>query len=129
MASFGVSRCAAVLEATEKALKSEKIQSTKQKGNVYFWRINQDPKAYYDLRVSNERSGDEICPQELRNAIVYTLRTKGELSKDVLVKEASVVLGYKRLGKNLEGALSAGVQFAKSTGAISCSPNGAFKLP
>ena len=129
MASFGVNKSTAVLDATEKALKAAKIKSTKQKGIVFCWANDQDPKAYYGLRVSNERSGDEICPQELRNAIVYALQTKGELSKDELIKEASVVLGYKRLGKNLEAALTAGVQFARSSGAIVYVTGGTFKLP
>ena len=129
MNSFGVNKGAAVLDATEKAIKAAKIKTTKQKGIIFCWAADQDPKAYYGLRVSKERSGDEICPQELRNAIVYALQTKGELAKDDLIKEASVVLGYKRLGKNLEAALTAGVQFAKSSGAIVFVPGGKYKLP
>lgn len=129
MASFGVNKSAAVLDATEKALKAVKIKSTKQKGIVFCWAPDQDPKAYYGLRVSNDRSGDEICPQELCNAVVYALQEKGELEKDDLIKEASVVLGYKRLGKNLEAALTAGVQFARASGAIVYVPGGKFKLP
>ncbi len=129
MASFGVNKSATVLDATEKALKAVKIKSTKQKGIVFCWSPDQDPKAYYGLRVSNDRSGDEICPQELCNAVVYALQTKDELGKDDLVKEASIVLGYKRLGKNLEAALTAGVQYARASGAIVYVPGGTFKLP
>ncbi|MBQ6371584.1 MAG: DUF3320 domain-containing protein, partial [Oscillospiraceae bacterium] len=129
MSSFGIYKSAAVLEATEKALKAVKIKSTKQKGIVFCWAPGQDPKAYYGLRVSGDRTGDEICPQELRNAIVYALQIKGELAKDELIKEASLVLGYKRLGKNLEAALTAGVQFARASGAIVYVPGGTFKLP
>lgn len=129
MASFGVSKSVATLEATEKAFKAAKIKSTKQKGIIFCWASDQDPKAYYGLRVSNERSGDEICPQELRNAIVYALQTKGELDKETLIKEASLVLGYKRLGKNLEAALTSGVQYARASGAIVYVPGGLFKLP
>ena len=128
-ASFGVSKSTAVLDATEKAIKAVKIKTTRQKGAVFCWAPNQDPKAYTGLRVSKDRSGDEICPQELRNAVVYALQTKGELGKDDLIKEASVVLGYKRLGKNLETALAAGVQYARSSGAIVYVPGGKFKLP
>ena len=128
-ASFGVNKGNAVVEATEKALKAAKIKTTKQKGIVVCWTANQDPKAYYGLRVSNERSGEEICSQELKNAIVYALQNKGALAKDDLIKEASVVLGYKRLGKNLEAALTAGVQFARSSGAIVYVPGGMYKLP
>lgn len=128
-ASFGVNKGNAVVEATEKALKAAKIKTTKQKGIVFCWAADQDPKAYYGLRVSNERSGEEICPQEMRNAFVCVLQTKGELAKDDLIKEASVVLGYKRLGKNLEAALNAGIPFARSSGAIAYVPGGKFKLP
>ena len=128
-ASFGVSKSTAVLDATEKAIKAVKIKTTRQKGAVFCWAPNQDPKAYTGLRVSKDRSGDEICPQELRNAVVYALQTKGELGKDDLIKEASVVLGYKRLGRNLETALAAGVQYARSSGAIVYVPGGKFKLP
>ena len=129
MSSFGIYKSAAALEATEKAIKSVKIKSTKQKGIVFCWAPGQDPKAYYGLRVNGDRSGEEICPQELKNAIVYTLQIKGELTKDELIKEASIVLGYKRLGKNLEAALTAGVQFARASGAIVYVPGGNFRLP
>ena len=96
---------------------------------AYCWASDQDPKEYHGLRVSNERSGDEICPQELRNAMIYVLRKKGEMTKEELIKEASLALGYKRLGKNLESALNAGIQFARSSGAIEYVPGGRFKLP
>ena len=129
MGSFGVNKSAATLEATEKAIKSAKIRTTKQKGIVICWASDQDPKAYYGLRFSNERSGEEICLPELRNAVVYALQTKGELSKENLLKEASVALGYKRLGKNLEAVLTSGIQFARSSGSIVYVPGGTYKLP
>ena len=126
--SYGVNKSNSVVEATEKALKQMKIKTVKQKGIIFCWASAQDPKAYYTFRVSNERSGDEICPQELRNAICYALQTKGEMTKDDLIKEATLALGYKRLGKNLEAALSAGVQYARSSGAIAYVPGGTFRL-
>ena len=129
MASYGVKKSPSVLEATEKALKAAKIKTTRQKGIAFCWASDQDPKAYYGLRVTNERSGEEICPQELGNAVVYTLQTKGELTKDDLIKEASIVLGYKRLGKKLEAALTTGIQYARSSKAIVYVPGGTFKLP
>lgn len=129
MTSFGINKSNSALEATEKAIKSVKIKSQKQKGMVFCWAPDQDPKAYYGLRISNERSGNEICPQEMRNAAVYALKTKGELTKDDLVKEMSRVFGYKRLGPKLEAALLVGVQYARSTKAIAPAPAGKFKLP
>ena len=129
LASFGVNRSTTVLEATEKALKAVKIKSKQQNGVVFYWAPDQDPDAYNGLRVSNERAGEEICPQELRNAVVYALQMKGDLYKGSLVKEASVALGYKRLGRNLEATLTAGVQFALSSGAIVRVTGGKYSLP
>ncbi len=49
---------------------------------------------------------------------------QGILGRDDLVKETSLVFGYKRLGKNLESVLLEGVKWAKSSGAIiSAGPN------
>ena len=35
-----------------------------------------------------------------------------------MIKEVSLLFGYKRLSKNLETALAGGVQYARSSGAI-----------
>lgn len=127
-ASFGVNKSTAVEDATEKALKAIKMKTTKQKGVVFCWAPEQDPKVYRGLRVNKDRSGDEICPQELCNAIIYVLQMKEELGRDDLIKEVSSVLGYKRLGKNLEAALDAGVRYARSSKVIAYVPGGGFKL-
>lgn len=107
-----------VLDATEKAIKAAKLKSSKYKGVVFLWLPGQDPKDYCGLRMSNERSAEDICPQELKNALVYALQNNGPLEKDDLVKAASMVLGYKRLGSKLEAVLSQSLSFAKTAGAI-----------
>lgn len=126
-ASFGISKGAAALAATEKAIKSAGVKAKKYKGIVFCWQNGQDPDAYTGIRVSNERSADEICMQEMRNAASYVLSQKGELTKDNLVKEMSLVFGYRRLGKNLEAALAEGVKYARSSGAIEYVPGGLFR--
>ncbi len=40
------------------------------------------------------------------------------MDRNDLIKEASVLMGYNRLGKNLETALSTALQFAKSNGDV-----------
>lgn len=129
IASYGINKSSSVMDATEKALKAVKIKTKKQKGIVFCWAPDQDPDGYSGLRVSSERSVDEICPQELRNAAIYALRIKGELDKSTLIKEMSIILGYKRLGKNMESTLTAAVQYARSSGAIVYVPGGTFRLP
>lgn len=125
---YGVSKSGATVDAFEKALKAAKVKNTKQKGVVYCWNENQDPKEYMGIRVSNERSGDEICQQEIANAIRYVLKEKGTLDKDELIKETSLLFGYKRLGKNLEANLMIGLQYAKTSGFITVNASGNYEL-
>ncbi len=116
--SYGVQKSGATAEAFDKALRASKVKTTRQKGSVYCWNDSQDPKTYAGIRISTDRSGDEICQQEIRNAVCYVLGKNGVMGKDDLIKETSLLFGYKRLGKNLESALLAGLQWAKSSGAI-----------
>ncbi len=117
-ASYGVQKSGATSEAFEKALRASKVKTSKQKGNVYCWNDSQDPKTYGGIRITADRSGDEICQEEIRNAICYILGKNGAMDKDDLIKETSLLFGYKRLGKNLEASLLKGLQWAKSSGAV-----------
>ncbi len=126
--SFNIQKTTAAIEATEKAMKAAKVKTSKQKGIVYCWAPGQDPKEYIGIRISNTRSGDEICQQEIKNAACYVLKNKGELSKDDLIKEVSLLFGYKRLGKNLETALAAGIQYARTSGDIVCAAGGKYAV-
>lgn len=118
LSSFGVGKNASTLEAVEKALKAARIKNSKYKGVVFCWAPAQDPNTYTGIRVSNERPADEISPQEIKNAACYVLRQSGPLEKDALVKAISVLFGYKRLGKNLEAAISNALPFARANGYI-----------
>ena len=118
LSSFGIIRTNASLEALEKALKSVKIKNSKVKGVVFCWAPDQDPKEYMGIRVSSERSSDEISPQEIKNAACYVLQQSGPMEKNDLVKAISSLLGYKRLGKNLVLAITDALPYAKNNGFI-----------
>ena len=119
MNSFGIKRSTvATVEATEKALRAANVKNVKQKGIVFCWRKDMEPKEYKVFRVG-DRNADEICVQELKNAICYTLKqNNGKMDRNDLITATSRNLGYKRLGKNVEAALVAALQFAKSNGDI-----------
>ena len=127
--SFGVQKGAASLEVFEKAFRASGVRARKQKGIIYCWKEDQDPKTYAAIRVSNERPGEEICQQEIRNAVCYALKHHGVMERDDLIKEVSLIFGYKRLGEKLRAALAAGLQWARNSDAIvSAGPN-KFALP
>ena len=128
LSSCGVNRNATALEAAEKLIKGAKVKNTKVKGEVFCWQQKQDPKTYGVISVSNSRSAEEIPPQEVKNAACYVLQTKESLDKDALVKEISLVFGYKRLGKNLEAVITAGLQYAKANGFLAIGSGKKFIL-
>ena len=117
-AAFGVTRQSSTVEAFEKAFKFAKIKGTKQKGQIYCWDDKQDPCMYSMIRINNERSADEICLQEIRNAACYTLLKHGKMDSDELLKAMAKTFGYKRLGKNIESAFGDGLSWAKKEGYI-----------
>ena len=98
---FGVNKTNVTAEAFEKALKVANTKNAKLKGIVFCWKKDQEPNDYMGIRISNDRAGEEIAPQEIRNAICYVLKSKGCLAKDDLIKETSLLFGYKRLGRNI----------------------------
>ncbi len=126
---FGVNKTNVTAETFKKALKAADTKNVKLKGIVFCWRKDQEPNDYTGIRISNDRAGEEIAPQEIRNAICYILKSKGCLAKDALIKETSLLFGYKRLGKNLEAALIAGMQWAKSSDSIVSVGRNKFELP
>lgn len=65
----------------------------------------------------------------MQNAFCYVLQTKGELEKDDLIRESSRVFGYKRLGNNLEAALTEGLKSARASKSIVCVTGRLYRLP
>ncbi|MBR0455579.1 MAG: DUF3320 domain-containing protein [Firmicutes bacterium] len=130
--SFGLSRSNQVIEATEKAIKAVKPKNNKISGTTYCWLRDQEPNEYLLVRggenSKNARNVEEICPQELRNAICYILQTQGSMDKATLLKGASNVLGYLRMTENISTAVDAGIRYAKKTGAVSINSNGTFSI-
>lgn len=118
VASFGVTKQSLTIDAVEKVLKQIKAKNSKLKGNVFCWRPDQDPRTYSLVRVTSERKFDELPPQEIKNAICYLLQKNGEMNRDDLIMAASRLMGYQRLGKNLESALIGGLSFAKGNGDV-----------
>jgi hypothetical protein len=121
--SFDIGRSSAqTLEATDKALKKVELKNNKQAGVKVYWRKDQDPDTYRvyrsEINSDEKRLPDEICQQELKNAICVTLCEKGALDKDSLIKETIRTMGYARSGAALVVAVERGLKFGRKTGEI-----------
>ena len=130
--SFGLSKSNAAIEATEKALKAVKAKNNKQNGIVYCWKRDQEPNDYMLVRggenSKNARGADEICQQEMKNAICYVLQTRGAKNKANLLKETARLLGYQRMTETISNSIDAGIRYAKRIGAITTAAGGTFVL-
>jgi hypothetical protein len=76
----------------------------------------------------NARGADEICQQEMKNAICYVLQTRGAKNKANLLKETARLLGYQRMTETISNSIDAGIRYAKRIGAITTAAGGTFVL-
>ena len=94
----------------------------KQAGVKFYWRKDQDQQLYRSFRrdtdSSDRRSPDEICQQEMKNAVCYTLMKEGTLGKEILIKETIRSMGYARSGAALVAAVERGIKYGRKTGEI-----------
>lgn len=121
--SFNIARSSPkTLEATQKALKIANTQMNKQQGVKFYWRKDQDPSAYYSFRedknANTRRSANDICQQELKNAVCMTLLEKGRMKKEDLIKATIRTMGYARSSNVLVSAVERGLKYAQKTGEI-----------
>jgi very-short-patch-repair endonuclease len=121
--AFSISRSSAqTLEAVDKAVKKTMSKTQKQLGMKFIWRRDQDPDTYRvyrrDVHTDDKRNLDEICQQELKNAVCVTLAEKGALDKETLIKETIRTMGYARSGAALVAAVNRGIKYGRKTGEI-----------
>ena len=131
--AFRIARSSpATLEATEKALKKIRAKVNKQAGVKFYWGKEQDPEAYSlyrrDAGADDRRLPEEICQQELKNALCAALNEKGPLEKELLVRETVRAMGYARSGQALSAALERGLKYGRKTGEIVLNEDGQFCL-
>ena len=131
--AFRIARSSpATLEATEKALKKIRAKVNKQAGVKFYWGKEQDPEEYSlyrrDAGADDRRLPEEICQQELKNALCAALNEKGPLEKELLVRETVRAMGYARSGQALSAALERGLKYGRKTGEIVLNEDGQFCL-
>jgi hypothetical protein len=132
--AFHIGRSSAqTLEAVDKAVKKTVSKTQKQSGIKFIWRKDQDPDTYRiyrrDVHADDKRNLDEICQQELKNAVCVTLAEKGALDKEMLIKETIHTMGYTRSGTSLVAAVNRGIKYGRKTGEIIVNGDKLLDLP
>lgn len=121
--AFNIARSSPqTLEATDKALKKVSARMNKQAKVKFYWRKDQDPDQYRvyrrDMNSVDKRSADEICQQELKNAVCIALKEKGAQDKESLMKSTIRTMGYARSSTALAAAAEKGLKYGRKTGEI-----------
>lgn len=132
--SFSIYRSSSqTLAATEKALDQIEAWKDIQHGICFYWSKNMNPDMFRiyrkDVELPDKRSADEICQQEVKNAVCVTLLTKKyylNLHKDQLIKETIRTMGYSRSGSALTAAVERGLLYGLKVGEIKQFANGMF---
>ena len=102
------------------------LKLSRTNNELFIWHVEQDPNTYSQFRVSEatKRNMDDICQQEVANAVTDVLRNQISISKTDLIRETAKLFGFSRLGATIETSVSAGIDEAVKRGHISIAEDG-----
>ncbi|MBA9076829.1 DUF3320 domain-containing protein [Rufibacter quisquiliarum] len=121
LAAWGIARNGSRVNAHFEQLFAQLPISKTQLGkSTILWKEEHQPEQYTSFRVSEsegqKREADDLPPEEIANAIKEILANQISLPKSELIREASRLFGYARLGANVETAMTAGIDHAINQG-------------
>lgn len=120
--SWGIARSGSKVESIiVDAIKSIRVKKTVSSGQNFYWKDDQEPDAYLIYREPSEqekRTMDDICEQEVANAIYQIMENQCSLSEEDLIREVGKLFGFLRMGTVIEKSVKEGIQCAISRGLI-----------
>lgn len=126
--SWGIARSGSKVESIiMDAIRSMRVKKTVTSGQKFYWKEDQEPDAYLVFREPSEqekRTMDDICEQEVANAIYQIMENQCSLSEEDLIREVGKLFGFLRMGVVIEKSVKAGIQCAISRGLIEKSVDG-----
>lgn len=126
--SWGITRSGSKVESIiVDAIRSIHVRKTVSSGQNFYWKDDQEPEAYLIYREPSEqekRTMDDICKQEVANAIYQVMENQCSLSEEDLIREVGKLFGFLRMGTVIEKSVKAGIQCSISRGLIERSSDG-----
>lgn len=117
LAAWNISRMGSRLERRFQEIFSiAKLNNTKQGNEVFYWDKNQTSSKYELFRVPKDdatrRNIEDICQEELSNAVKYILQNQISLSREDLIKEVYKLFGFSRGNSAIEKNINEGIDMA-----------------
>lgn len=127
--TWGITRTGAKVEARiDNILAGMKLKQSKYNEMLFYWQAEQNPNEYMAYRVPQDnetkRSMDDICEQEIANAIKKVINEQLSLSRMDLIREIAKLFGFTRIGNVIEVAGNGGIKAAMERGYIEVSEDG-----
>ena len=123
LAGWGISKLGVRINAHFESLFNQLGVKQVSYGKTQFlWKDDHDPSNYGIFRVSHDesqkRDAEDLPPEEVANGIHEILKHQISLPKPDLVREASRMFGYSRIGSNVEAAMLLGITAAINRGYV-----------
>lgn len=117
ISAWGISRMGSRLERRfEELFSIMKLTKTKSNDLTFYWDKEQVPSQFKLFRVpsddTNRRNIEDICVEEISNAIKYTLESQISLLKSDLIRETYKLFGFSRGSASIEKSIMEGVDSA-----------------
>ncbi len=129
LAAWGITRSGSRVEnILDHILNTFSFQMTHSSSMPFYWNHDQIPERYTIFRGADgnddKRSMDDICPEEVSNAIQSVVEMQISLSRTDLIRETAKAFGFTRLGSIIEASVDRGIDKAVSRGYVTLSENG-----
>jgi hypothetical protein len=123
LAAWGISRVGTRLSTHFNILlRTLNFHTTDDRSNLFFWRPRQVPG---DIRTTEfqkqmlKKETQDICAEEVANAVKQVAKEQISMSKDELIRETAKIFGFARIGSNVEQAMVRGLGCAISARCVS----------
>lgn len=123
LSGWGITRLGSRIYTHFEILFSElRMKQTIDGDKITYWKPDHQPEEYSVFRIAtfepHRRDADDLPVEEIANGIKEILANQISLSHSDLIKEASRLFGYFRIGTNVESAMTKGIQRTLNKGFV-----------
>lgn len=89
----------------------------------FVWKRGVSPDTYEQFRIpgtseDSRREAKDISPEEVANAICHIMTEQGSMPRADLIRETGRLLGFQRIGQNVEKSVQAGIALLEQRGRL-----------
>jgi hypothetical protein len=120
--AWGLQRAGSrIREVVRGAVKQNDLPLRRSGKREFVWTKELTEKPYAGFRIPTDRdpkprTAEEICPEEIANAVAQVLALHISMNQDDLARETANVFGITRLGTKVRSSFQEGIELMKKNG-------------